>query len=97
MAYEYIFDIDFPFIDDLLVLNLTTNKYMLEFFYYQKLLDKQKEQNEITEEIYDFELKKLKEKYSNTFANELNKKYLIIALKLVKKRRWLIVFTFSIL
>lgn len=78
MAYENIFNIEFPFIDNeenpMLILNFTTNKYILEFFYNRKLLDKQKEENQITEGVYDFELEKLKDKYSKVFKNELNKK-----------------------
>ena len=78
LAYESIFDINFPFIDNeenpMLIMNFSTNKYILEFFYNKKLLDKQKEQNQITDEVYDFELRKLEEKYSKSFTNELNKK-----------------------
>lgn len=78
IAYDHVFGIEFPFIDEnenkLLVLNLTTNKYILEFFYYKKLLDKQKEQNQINNTEYDFELKKLRDKYLVAFTPQLEKK-----------------------
>lgn len=77
-AYESIFDIEFPFIDNednpMLILNFTTNKYILEYYYKKKLLDKEKEENIISDKEYAFELEELKEKYSEAFTNELNKK-----------------------
>lgn len=78
MAYKYIFNIEFPLsdseIDPTYFLNLTTDKYILEYFYYEKLLEQKKEQNQITQEEFDFELEKLKEKYSKVFNGQLSKK-----------------------
>lgn len=78
-AYEHIFNIEFPLIeekdvDPMVSLNITTNKYLLKYFYLRKLLEQKKEQNQITQEVFDFELKELEEKYEKVFSAEVLEK-----------------------
>ncbi len=66
-AFEYIFDIQFPLFDNesdpTLVVNFSTNKYLLEYFYHKKLLEQEKENKEITIEEFDLEIENLRNKY----------------------------------
>lgn len=77
LAYEHIFNVEFPLLDTndpVYVLNITTNKFILKYLYMKKLLEQKKEQNQITKEVFDFELKELKEKYEKVFSAEIFEK-----------------------
>lgn len=73
IAFEQIFNIEFPLIDNeedpMLVLNFSTNEYLLEYFYNKKLLEQNKQNREITQEVFEFELKKLREKYAKVLKS----------------------------
>jgi len=66
-AFDYIFDIQFPLFDNesdpMLVINFSTNEYLLEYFYHKKLLVNKKENKEITIEEFNLELENLRNKY----------------------------------
>ena len=74
VAFEQIFNIQFPLADNegdpLLVLNFSTNEYLLEYFYNKKVLDQKKKDGEITQEAFDFELQKLREKYNKVLKSQ---------------------------
>ena len=88
MAYKYVFNVEFSLLDNdryfdsrydndfdyAYSINLTTDKYILEYFYNKSLLEQKKEQDQITQEVFDFKQKKLREKYSKVFNQELSKK-----------------------
>ncbi len=67
IAFEQIFDIEFPLCDDkedpMLILNFSTNEYLLEYFYNKKLLEQKKNNGDIQQDEFDFEVENLREKY----------------------------------
>ena len=71
MAYKYVFNVEFSLLDNDRYFD---SRYDNEYFYNKSLLEQKKEQDQITQEVFDFELKKLREKYSKVFNQELSKK-----------------------
>lgn len=73
LAFEQISNIEFPLADHeedpLLVLNFSINEYLLEYFHHKKLLERKKENGEISQEAFSFELEQLKEKYAKLFLS----------------------------
>ena len=73
LAFEQVFNIQFPLADNeedpLLVVNFSINEYLLEYFHHKKLLEQKKDNGDISQEAFTFELEKLKEKYAKLFLS----------------------------
>lgn len=73
IAFEQVFNIQFPLADNeedpLLVVNFSINEYLLEYFHHKKLLEQKKDNGDISQEAFTFELEKLKEKYAKLFLS----------------------------
>ena len=73
IAFEQVFNIQFPLADNeedpLLVVNFSINEYLLEYFHHKKLLEQKKDNGEISQEAFSFELGQLKEKYAKLFLS----------------------------
>lgn len=77
LAYEHIFNIEFPFNDTddpLLILNFSTNKYILEFYYQKQLLKDELDKKKINEDEFNLELDKLKNKYDKIISSDESSK-----------------------
>lgn len=73
IAFKQVFNIQFPLADNeedpLLVVNFSINEYLLEYFHHKKLLEQKKDNGDISQEAFTFELEKLKEKYAKLFLS----------------------------
>lgn len=91
-AFESIFDVSLIHKEDYIdidgkmyitdILSLVADDYLIQYLYESKRLEKKKNNNEISQEEYDFKLEYLKDKYYqalNKNVNEPSKHYLINA------------------
>ena len=77
LAFEHIFNIQFPLADNeedpLLSVNFSINEYLLEYFHHKKLLEQEKDSGELSQEAFTFELEKLREKYDKVLLSPSSK------------------------